>query len=202
MFRLGKALAIAAAGCAIAAPVALAATINGTSGNDTLMGTSSPDTIKALAGDDTVWGQGGNDLIDAGSGDDTVYGDGDCLPGVNSSDYCEPASRSTDGADNISGGDGNDALFGQGGNDNIDGDAGADRIYGGPGNDNIDGDDGNDVITGGSGSDNISGNDGNDKIYARDGVKDTITCGNGPMDTVDADKIDVIAKDCENVTRH
>ena len=40
---------------------------------------------------------------------------------------------------------------------------------------------------------------GNDTIDARDGEVDNVTCGFG-TDTVQADPIDVVANDCENVT--
>lgn len=46
--------------------------IDGTSGNDSLLGTSGNDTILGGAGDDTINGAGGNDSIDAGTGADKV----------------------------------------------------------------------------------------------------------------------------------
>ena len=57
--------------------------INGTIGDDTLVGTGAPDTINALAGNDQVTGSFGNDQIfggddddslDGGAGDDTIFG--------------------------------------------------------------------------------------------------------------------------------
>ena len=39
---------------------------------------------------------------------------------------------------------------------------------------------------------------GDDGIFADDGVPDQITCGDG-NDTVDADSVDSVASDCENV---
>lgn len=50
------------------------ATINGTSGNDTLMGSDSDDFIFGGDGNDTIDGGDGNDVIDPGSGVDTVLG--------------------------------------------------------------------------------------------------------------------------------
>lgn len=50
------------------------ATINGSTGNDTLTGTSSNDTISGLAGNDSITGGAGDDLIYGGDGNDTVEG--------------------------------------------------------------------------------------------------------------------------------
>ena len=46
--------------------------INGTSGNDTLVGTSAAEEINGLSGDDLVTGNGGNDTLDGGAGADTA----------------------------------------------------------------------------------------------------------------------------------
>ncbi|MDQ6749388.1 MAG: hypothetical protein M3Z33_01325 [Actinomycetota bacterium] len=54
------------------------------------------------------------------------------------------------------------------------------------------------MITGGYGRDRIFGGPGKDTIYARDGQRDSIDCGSG-NDTVAADKIDRVAKNCEHV---
>jgi Ca2+-binding RTX toxin-like protein len=97
----------------------------------------------------------------------------------------------TAGADTLIGTPRNDVLSGLGGNDRISGLAGDDVLRGGAGND---------TITGGPGADTISGGPGNDVIYARDGTKDTIDCGTG-RDVVYADKIDVVASNCEVVHR-
>ncbi|MBK5222251.1 MAG: diguanylate cyclase [Acidimicrobiia bacterium] len=50
------------------------ATIVGTDGDDTLLGTSKRDVIVALGGDDDIHGGNGNDLICAGAGADSVNG--------------------------------------------------------------------------------------------------------------------------------
>jgi len=102
------------------------ATIDGTSGNDTLNGTT---------GIDTIYGRGGDDTIDGGDGADTIYGDF----GIEFAD---------DGNDQISGGAGNDTIHGGAGNDTINGGANDDTLAGGHGADWIDGGDGNDWIGG------------------------------------------------------
>jgi len=105
-------------------------------------------------------------------------------------------------------------LAGNGGDDDLNGGDGPDKLDGGAGNDHLDGGFGDDTITGGPGKDTISGDRaggdcgplwckypyGNDTIDARDGEVDSITCGAG-ADTVLADAVDVVAPDCETVTR-
>jgi Ca2+-binding RTX toxin-like protein len=102
-----------------------------------------------------------------------------------------------------------------GGNDQVTGGNHDERIDGGVGNDRLEGGYGNDRIVGGAGRDTIIGDmsrsdcgilqscslpQGNDVIDARDGERDTISCGVG-RDTVTADRKDVVSGDCERVKR-
>lgn len=48
--------------------------INGTAGNDQLLGFSDADRMSGLAGNDTLFGYGGNDTLDGGAGDDVLQG--------------------------------------------------------------------------------------------------------------------------------
>jgi hypothetical protein len=89
------------------------------------------------------------------------------------------------------GGGGDDRIFGRGGPDTLVGGAGDDHLYGGAGNDYIDG---------GSGEDRLLGGDGSDTLLAADGEPDRIGCGAG-NDRVIADTFDIVAADCEQVTR-
>ena len=79
--------------------VALADTIDGTSGPDDLVGTDKDDVIHASGGADYVSGLAGPDLLYAGAGNDTVVG--------------------RDGNDRIYGNVGSDTLFGNESNDTI-----------------------------------------------------------------------------------
>jgi serralysin len=79
--------------------VALADTIDGTSGPDDLVGTDKDDVIHASGGADYLSGLAGPDLLYAGSGNDTVVG--------------------RDGNDRIYGNTGSDMLFGNQSNDTI-----------------------------------------------------------------------------------
>ena len=74
----------------------------------------------------------------------------------------------------MSGGDGDDELFGGSsgdpteagtGNDTMDGGDGNDTMNGGDGNDTMSGGDGNDLIHGGLGNDTLSGDDGTDTFF-------------------------------------
>jgi hypothetical protein len=80
--------------------VALADTIDGTSGPDDLVGTDNNDVIHASGGKDYISGLAAPDVLYAGAGNDTVVG--------------------RDGNDRIYGNTGSDMLFGNHGNDTID----------------------------------------------------------------------------------
>jgi Ca2+-binding RTX toxin-like protein len=84
----------------------LTITINGTGGNDFLVGTNNPEQILASTVDDIVLGRGNNDQLFGGIGRDLLIG-----------------------------GDGNDILEGDSGDDQIFGGLGNDILNGGDGND-------------------------------------------------------------------
>lgn len=95
--------------------------------------------------------------IDGASGaDNTTGGRGDDV------------IRGLGGNDWINGGDGNDEIYGGGGRDTIYGGAGDDKLRGGGGHDVIYGGPGNDDIKGGSGADIFvyTGGDGDDRLRA------------------------------------
>jgi Ca2+-binding RTX toxin-like protein len=79
--------------------VALADTIDGTSGADDLVGTDKDDVIHGSGGKDYISGLAAADVLYAGAGNDTVVG--------------------RDGNDRIYGNTGSDMLFGEEGNDTI-----------------------------------------------------------------------------------
>lgn len=125
--------------------------IFGTTGNDTLRGSSKDDVIFALEGNDRIDGGAGKDclvggpgadILSAGAGDDVIEGQ--------------------DGNDTITAGSGNDTISGGNGNDRIQAEAGNDRVNGDSGNDNITGGAGNDVLYGGLDTDTINGHSGKD----------------------------------------
>jgi Ca2+-binding RTX toxin-like protein len=77
--------------------------IEGTSGNDSLVGTSGSDMISGLDGDDSLYGRAGSDTINGGAGDDNIRGEA--------------------GDDSIYGGSGDDLMRGGEGVDHFDGGA-------------------------------------------------------------------------------
>jgi hypothetical protein len=115
------------------------------------------------------------------------------------------------GAKSVSGGSGDDRITlgsavditanGDTGDDRIYGLVGRDRINGGAGNDKLYGERSNDRIDGGNGRDGIDAGRGDDSVRVRDGFVDRVKCGTG-RDTVRADRIDRVARDCERVSRH
>ncbi|HEY6762441.1 MAG TPA: calcium-binding protein [Baekduia sp.] len=153
-----------------------------------------------------------------GVADDGFPGEGDNVTNMELVEsYGSLRYVGTDGDDIASASEvGNRAeLTGKGGNDQLKGTDADDAIDGGAGGDTITGGYGNDTIVGGPGPDKIVGDrDGrcnemrcdlspgssSDTIDAADGEVDNVSCGPG-QDTVKADAADVVAPDCETVTR-
>jgi hypothetical protein len=106
----------------------------------------------------------------------------------------------TAGPDLLVGTAGSDVAYGRRGNDSVVLRAGADFAWGGRGADRLAGGDGPDRLVGGPGHDTFRGGPGRDRITSRDGVRDTVSCGDG-RDLVVADWLDVIARGCEIVRR-
>lgn len=95
----------------------VSAVSQGTSGNDTLTGTSGVDTIYGHAGNDTLSGSGGNDLLYGGTGNDT-------LSGGAGNDYLDGGA----GDDTMEGGGNDDTYFYASGDDYINDDSGTDTL--------------------------------------------------------------------------
>jgi Ca2+-binding RTX toxin-like protein len=108
--------------------------IDGTAGNDRLIGSDVRNRLRGYAGNDRLRGRAGRDFLEGGFGDDMLRGGGghdtfwgDCLCGG------YPRGR---GTDVIVGGPGRDEAWGNGGPDTFwMRDAFADRIRGGAGSD-------------------------------------------------------------------
>jgi hypothetical protein len=167
---------------------------------------------QAICGDDSTTVMqanlgGGNDSLESGifvsfgigaeggPGDDTLEG-GDTGP---TTDVINggPGNDTLRRADVQNGGDGNDALQGTSGDDELYGDADDDTLNGQSGNDLVDGGSGSDVM---SGDTDGSRSGGNDRMVARDGERDQVSCWIG-ADVVQADQLDVVDAECEQVDR-
>jgi Ca2+-binding RTX toxin-like protein len=91
------------------------------------------------------------------------------------------------GDDLLSGGEDNDVMYGEGGNDVLFGDEGNDVLYAGDGNDYLVGGTENDVIYGGKGNDTLEGGTGNDILKGGEN-DDTYIIGPGDGQDVIEDK--------------
>ncbi len=117
-------------------------------------------------------------------------------------------ARGYGGDDGLTGGDGNDTLFGDAGEDNLNGGLGRDRLDGGTGDDNLSGGIGNDTLAGGTGRDTLDGSSGSDvmtggagnDLYYVDSSGDRATeVGGGGLDTVYATVDYALAAYIENL---
>src|SRR5215207_2268187 len=173
MRRLSLLLALVVTALVVISGVAIADTINCFS-DRICVGTDGPDTLN---------GTSHFDYLDARQGNDVMYGHEayDVLDG----DAYDAPDSSTDGNDRLGGGQNYDELYGYGGNDKLLGRSGGDFIFAEESSEN-------------EGEDVVRGEEGNDWILARDGVKDTISCGTGKYDSVRFDKgIDTVSNSCE-----
>jgi serralysin len=128
-------------------PGAMASSVYGTEGADTLMGGMGHDWIFGLGGDDELVLTAGNDTLDGGSGSDWVAVRGSTAvkmdltlgkqdTGLGHHTFISIENlRGGSGADTLRGDNAANELRGEGGNDTLDGRGGADRIIGGAGRD-------------------------------------------------------------------
>jgi Ca2+-binding RTX toxin-like protein len=169
--------------------------LTGSSGDDTLRGNAGANVLDGGAGADTLVGRTGNDvyLVDnagdvvveaAGEGMDEVRVKGlstytlaanvERLTNLSSSAFTGYGNALNN---DVTGGNGNDWLYGQDGNDSLAGGVGSDHLFGGNGNDTLSGGFGTDYLNGGLGNDtyiaDTSGDivteyegEGTDSIYA------------------------------------
>jgi hypothetical protein len=157
-------------------------TVIGTDGDDVLEGTAGDDVVAALDGNDQISSFGGADKICAGDGDDNVNPgpdqDDDVVQGEAGLDTLNYSDATTavdvDLAAGTADGQGTDAV------------PGFEHLIGSDNDDSLSGTSDANDIWGGDGVDTVAGLDGADNIFVRDGLGDSVTCGDGD-DTVQSD---------------
>ena len=139
---------------------------------DTAYGNDGQDTMFGYGGGDEIYGNRGNDVIDGGSGNDRLFG------GQNGGEPTADVNgllKMQDGTETLSGGSGDDLIYGNFGRDILNGGADDDTMFGGQGNDELDGGLGDDVLWGSRGDDVLTGGFGADTFFMNGGGTDRIT---------------------------
>ncbi len=186
-------------------------TISVGDGNNVIYGGSGSDVITAGnggSGHNVIYGADGTNVIKVqGSGNNVIFGHGahnasdtttDTVSGTQISANSAPSTAT--GNSTISGGSGNDVIFGVSGNNSITGGAGHDVIFGatgvvtldghggmiraydsaaGGGNNHITVGNGGDIVIGGAGSNVIIGGNGGDILIGGNGSVDGSAGGDG-----------------------
>ncbi len=155
------------------------ARVEGTDGDDILVGTSEDDVLLGGGGADTLDALAGNDWLEGGEGADRLNGGVgfDYVSYLNATsgqvaDLAIPAANigieaegdSYDGIEGLIGSAFRDSLRGDGGDNYIFGLGGSDSLYGRDGIDTLVGGDGDDYLEGGQGGDYLIGGTGLDHV--------------------------------------
>lgn len=136
--------------------------LEGTAGDDTIVGGNGDDLLAGGNGNDLLGGLDGSDNLTGGTGNDTEYGHGgdDLLQGEDGSDLI----YGEEGDDTLLGGTGLDVLLGGAGDDQLSGNQQQDYLQGDSGQDTLLGGFGGDALHGGAGADSVEGGSGNDLV--------------------------------------
>lgn len=165
---------------------------DGSTVNETHVGTHRRDVIVTGFANDLIDAGRGDDLVHAGAGRDIAFGGRgeDLLYGEAGNDRLYGGK----GGDQLYGGLGHDLLYGGRGGDELEGGEGADLLSGGAGHDLLTGGAGENLLIGGAGRDTITGgpggdvflvnlDDGRDELYltgaALKGNQDVLSLGGG-----------------------
>ena len=182
-------------------------------GNDFAYGNDGANLVDGFLGNDTVYGYGGNDILRGGEGNDVLIGGAgaDSLQGGNGTDRVAYSDQLVDLVINLdgtpnTGGDAAGDFFssieqvtaGQA-NDTVNGDGNANLLDGQNGNDTLNGNAGNDILRGGNGDDRLTGGLGNDNLTGAAGNDTFVFTDSWGIDTIvdfdvsDLERIDLSA---------
>jgi Ca2+-binding RTX toxin-like protein len=175
--------------------------IEGRGGDDSLFNRAGRDTIRGGDGDDRLDSSGADSLLDGGAGNDnfetftgndTLIG-GDGVDEVHYPNRSAPLALFLDGEphsgqagekdllstdiERVTGGRGNDVIFGNGADNKLDGFVGNDTIHALEGNDQILGNQGDDSMNAGDGDDKLDGGTGAD-VFSGGAGTDTLQYSN------------------------
>ncbi|NVO29552.1 calcium-binding protein [Donghicola sp. C2-DW-16] len=171
--------------------------VDGTNGNDNLIGTAEGDMLRGKVGNDTLSGAAGDDTLIGGAGSDRILGGSgnDRLSGGSGADNLNAGAgddllKGGGGGDKLIAGQGADVLIGGGSSDTLIGGGGSDTLSGGRGHDILKSGSGNDILRGGAGNDKLLGNGGQDSLLGDTGTD--ILSGGGGRDYLDGGKDDDI----------
>jgi hypothetical protein len=165
--------------------------ILGSDGFDAIDPRQGDDTICAGGGDDTVFERpnGGNDAVDGGPGSDKLF--------LGNAPPASPAGT-VDLADSTASGTGMSATLSS--IENASGSPADDTLIGDDGPNVLDGGIGSDTVDGGAGPDTLLGGNDDDQLFARDGIGDTVDCGDGAADSAQTDLLSLdVVSGCESV---
>ncbi|MCO6417185.1 hypothetical protein JYK14_13575 [Siccirubricoccus sp. KC 17139] len=180
--------------------------INGTSANNTLLGTPDADTFQGFGGDDTlIAGSGGLDqffggTVGADDGIDTVdYSDLGVGVSVDLANGIDSLGDELSGIENVVG-----SAF----DDNLTGDDAANRLDGGAGDDNLTGGGGSDTLIGAAGSNPLDGGSGSETAdysglagpITYDAVLGTVVHGSDSDTLLDSERVVATVAPTDTVT--
>ena len=153
---------------------------------------SIPASIAGGDGDDRLRAAlGNNAFLTGGPGDDVLTYDGG-----NHNNLC-----GEEGDDVLNGSPGHDHVLGGTGDDVLNGNGLDDVLVGGGSGAGACGDFGDPAQDGTDGIDAFFAGDGPDIVFARDGRRETVSCGAGDENLIVVDDSDDVGADCENVQR-
>ncbi len=189
--------------------------LNGGPGDDQLHGRNGADALNGGNGPGSDLTHGAwtdADVLDGGTGIDSVsYSSRTANVAVTIGAGANDGTIDTDplvlgnqsegdnvfaGVEQVTGGKGDDTINGDVSAETLTGGVGDDTMDGNGGADLLSGQGGDDTLTGGPAKDILSGGPGADLFHTRDGVKDTINCGDGTDNTADRDAIDSRTANC------